>query len=62
MLSIFSKTQMPSTDEALAGREVAMEITDRHFVNGNPLKAPFPEGMQQVIRNLVGNLTRLRPA
>jgi len=40
------KLRMPSPDVALRGRSQAMPVTDRHFVNGNPLLPPFPEGLQ----------------
>ena len=43
---------MPSADEALPGRSVPVEIVDKHFVNGNPLKPPFPTSMQQAIFGL----------
>jgi peptide-methionine (S)-S-oxide reductase len=43
---------MPSADEALPGRDQAMAVTDRHFINGNPLKPPFPKGMEQVVFGL----------
>ena len=40
------KTQMPTPDDALPGREEAMPgVPARHFVNGNPLKPPYPDGM-----------------
>lgn len=39
------KSQMPSPEDALPGRDTAMAITNRHFVNGNPIKGPFPEGL-----------------
>jgi peptide-methionine (S)-S-oxide reductase len=43
---------MPSAEEALPGRDEAMAITDRHFVNGNRLKPPFPEGTEQIVFGL----------
>lgn len=43
---------MPSPEEALPGRDEVMAITDKHYVNGHPLKPPFPEGMQQVVFGL----------
>jgi peptide-methionine (S)-S-oxide reductase len=43
------KTTMPDTSELLAGREKAMEISGSHFVNGNTIRAPFPEGIQTVL-------------
>ncbi|MDT8404304.1 peptide-methionine (S)-S-oxide reductase MsrA [Sulfuriflexus sp.] len=40
------KSQMPSPDEALPGRDEKMPVPAQHFVNGHLLEAPFPEGMQ----------------
>jgi peptide-methionine (S)-S-oxide reductase len=40
------KMRMPRPDVALRGREERMPVTDRHFVNGNPLLPPFPEAMR----------------
>ncbi|WP_136657830.1 peptide-methionine (S)-S-oxide reductase MsrA [Nitratireductor sp. XY-223] len=46
-LNPFSKkTQMPSAAEALPGREAPLETASHHFVNGHPLKEPYPEGME----------------
>ncbi|MCC7384306.1 MAG: peptide-methionine (S)-S-oxide reductase MsrA [Deltaproteobacteria bacterium] len=41
-----AKLQMPTADEALPGRSERMPVAARHFVNGNRLEPPFPEGMQ----------------
>ena len=46
------KTTMPSRSEALPGREKAMPVPERHFVNGNPLQGPFPEHMEQAVFGL----------
>ncbi len=43
---------MPAPEEALPGRDTEMAITGRHFVNGNPLKAPFPPGFQRALFGL----------
>lgn len=43
------KTTLPSADEALPGRDVAMAVAEKHFVNGNSIKAPFPPGLQQAV-------------
>lgn len=43
------KTMMVDPADALAGRDTEMPVPDAHFVNGNPLKPPFPEGMQQIM-------------
>jgi peptide-methionine (S)-S-oxide reductase len=40
---------LPLETEALKGREEEIEVPPEHFVNGTPLKAPFPEGLEQAI-------------
>ena len=40
---------LPTKEQALAGRSEPMPVADKHFVNGNALKPPFPDGLQQVI-------------
>jgi peptide-methionine (S)-S-oxide reductase len=52
MLDIFNKMEIPSSDQAIQGRDEALQITNRHFVNGNPLQPPFPDNMQQSIFGL----------
>ena len=42
-------TTMPEPHEALPGRETPIPVPARHFVNGNPLQAPFPDGLQQAL-------------
>ena len=39
-------TDMPAAAEALPGRDEKLPVLERHFVNGNTLQAPFPDGMQ----------------
>jgi peptide-methionine (S)-S-oxide reductase len=46
------KIQMPSQETALAGRDVEMQISGRHFVSGNSLKLPAPKGMRNAIFGL----------
>ncbi|MBW2451706.1 MAG: peptide-methionine (S)-S-oxide reductase MsrA, partial [Deltaproteobacteria bacterium] len=41
--------RMPTPMEALPGRDVPMPVADKHYVNGHPLKPPFPQGMQQIV-------------
>ena len=43
---------IPSANEALRGREQTMPVPDKHHVNGNPLKPPFPENMEQAVFGL----------
>jgi len=33
----------------LPGRAGAMPVPDKHFVNGHPIKAPFPAGLEQAV-------------
>ena len=40
------KTEMPSAKTALAGRAEGMAVPDAHYVNGNRLEPPFPEGLE----------------
>jgi peptide-methionine (S)-S-oxide reductase len=39
---------IPSADEALPGRSVAMQVPDRHFVLGTAMIAPFPPGVKLI--------------
>ena len=39
----------PLESEALKGRDEAVEVPAEHFVKGTPLKAPFPEGLEEAI-------------
>jgi peptide-methionine (S)-S-oxide reductase len=43
---------MPDPADALPGRSTPMEFDDRHFVNGHPLKPPFPHGLEQAVFGL----------
>jgi peptide-methionine (S)-S-oxide reductase len=43
------KAELPTPDQALPGRPVAMPVADRHEVLGSPLKGPWPEGAQVVV-------------
>ncbi len=49
MLWTKRKTQMPAREDVLPGRDREMSVDERHFVNGNPLKPPFPEGFQRAV-------------
>ncbi len=43
------KASMVSSDAALPGRSAAMPVPDTHYVNGHPLRPPFPDGMQTAV-------------
>jgi len=38
------KAEMPTRETALPGRSAPIATAARHFVNGHPLKGPYPEG------------------
>ncbi|MBB4066479.1 peptide-methionine (S)-S-oxide reductase MsrA [Gellertiella hungarica] len=42
------KTTMPTAQTALPGRPDPIPTAETHFVNGRPLKGPYPEGHQVV--------------
>jgi peptide-methionine (S)-S-oxide reductase len=44
MLLSRHKTTMPAPEEALRGRDTPLVVPERHFVNGNAIVPPFPEG------------------
>jgi len=44
-----SKTALPAHGQALPGREINMPVPDAHFVNGHPLKPPFPDNMETAV-------------
>lgn len=43
------KLSIPSSQEALPGRAEPMPVPAHHFVNGHPLKPPYPEGMEMAM-------------
>ncbi|MCB1704718.1 MAG: peptide-methionine (S)-S-oxide reductase MsrA [Halioglobus sp.] len=49
LFDIRRKHRMPTPDTALPGRADAMPVPAAHFVNGNPLRGPFPAHLQQAV-------------
>ncbi|MEX0943677.1 MAG: peptide-methionine (S)-S-oxide reductase MsrA [Pseudomonadales bacterium] len=43
------KLEIPTAETALPGRRETMPVPEQHFVNGNAMKPPFPDQMQQVL-------------
>ncbi|MDJ0798070.1 MAG: peptide-methionine (S)-S-oxide reductase MsrA [Calothrix sp. MO_167.B12] len=43
------KLSLPTPSEALPGRAETMPVPAQHYVNSNPLKPPFPEGMEKAM-------------
>ena len=52
MLFMRKSTTLPCADEALPGRADPMPTATRHFVNGHPLKPPYPAGLEQAVFGL----------
>lgn len=46
------RVAMPTPEEALPGRAVAMALTNRHFVSGAPLQPPFPSHLRKALFGL----------
>ncbi|KAB8316969.1 peptide-methionine (S)-S-oxide reductase MsrA [Tolypothrix campylonemoides VB511288] len=43
------KLTLPTPEEALPGRAEEMAVPERHYVNGNSLKPPYPGGMEVAV-------------
>ena len=52
MFGRFKAAVMPEAGDALPGRDEPMPVESRHYVNGQPLKPPFPVGFEQAIFGL----------
>jgi peptide-methionine (S)-S-oxide reductase len=52
MFGFRKKLSLPTAAEALPGRATPLPTAERHFVNGRPLKGPYPEGMETLVVGL----------
>ena len=52
MFGLASKTTQVSPADALRGRPTPMPVPEKHYVNGCPLKGPFPAGLEQAVFGL----------
>ena len=52
MFMFKKKLEMPNAATALPGRAAAIQTASHHFVNGRPLKGPYPEGLETAIFGL----------
>ena len=43
------KTSLPTADKVLPGREQPIPTAREHFVNGRPLKGPYPKGTEMAV-------------
>lgn len=46
---LVSKQALPTPEQALPGRSTPASVPATHYVNGNPLQEPFPEGLAQAV-------------
>ena len=49
LFGLGKKSTMVSAQQALPGRDRQMPVPDKHFINGNPLKPPFTEGLETIV-------------
>jgi peptide-methionine (S)-S-oxide reductase len=49
LFDIRKKHSMPTPETALPGRVEEMPVPTAHFVNGNPLRGPFPAHLRQAV-------------
>ncbi len=49
LFGIRKKHLMPSAENALPGSAEEMSVPAAHFVNGNPMKGPFPDNLEQAV-------------
>jgi peptide-methionine (S)-S-oxide reductase len=52
MFMFKKKLEMPTATTALPGRATAIPTASHHFVNGRPLKGPYPEGFETAMFGL----------
>ena len=52
MFFMRKSAEMPTADTALPGRAEPIPTATHHFVNGNPLAGPHPEGLETVLFGL----------
>ena len=49
-MNLFRKMlELPTREAALPGRSMAIPTADTSFINGHPLKGPYPEGFQTAV-------------
>lgn len=49
MFGLFKPSEVPSAENALAGRAEAIPTAETHAVLGTPLKPPFPDGIETIL-------------
>ncbi|HCQ21391.1 MAG: peptide-methionine (S)-S-oxide reductase MsrA [Dolichospermum sp. JUN01] len=46
------KSALPTPEQALAGRDEVMRVPAQHYVNKNPMQAPFPQDLETAMFGL----------
>ncbi|MBX6424996.1 MAG: peptide-methionine (S)-S-oxide reductase MsrA [Variibacter sp.] len=49
MFMLKKSVEMPRPEDALPGRDAPIPTAERHYVNGRPLKGPYPEGFEKAL-------------
>ncbi|MGI9599263.1 MAG: peptide-methionine (S)-S-oxide reductase MsrA [Acidimicrobiales bacterium] len=44
-----AELRVPAPEDTLPGRDVEVAVPAAHYVNGNPLVGPFPEGTESIV-------------
>ena len=52
MLFMRKTAEIPSPADALPGRDSPIRTASHHFVNGEPLKGPYPDGAERIVFGL----------
>lgn len=51
-MGLFDKDRMITADRALRGRDTPIQISGKHFVNGNTIVSPLPSNMEEAVFGL----------
>jgi len=51
-MGIGKKDVLPAPEQTLPGRDKQMAVTNKHYVNGNPIQGDFPDGMETAMFGL----------
>ena len=51
-MGLAHKLRLPKPDEALPGRAEPIPVPPRHFVNGQPLQPPLPDGSERLLAGM----------
>jgi len=53
LMGLFStKARMPNPEAALPGRDEPLPLTNQHYINGHPIREPFPAGLESAVVGL----------